>query len=153
MDQQHFYPRKTFLFSATPLLPYWKALLNITVKPDVLLRATLQCCPHNIAILIGRLLWAICKQLKLIASWNWQTICKQSLWLDYKKKGRSNPVAQTIWLASFLVSPIRDFVYKSFVNFNLQFVWVACKLLRPICLSKLQYCGTILLAIEHPVWL
>jgi hypothetical protein len=40
--------------------------------------------------------------------------------------------------------PVRDFVYKSFVNFNLPFVRVGCKLLRAICLSKLQYCGTIL---------
>jgi hypothetical protein len=30
------------------------------------------------------------------------------------------------------------------VNFNLQFVRVGCNLLRAICLSKLQYCGTIL---------
>ena len=41
-------------------------------------------------------------------------------------------------------SPIRGFVYKSFVNFNLQFVRVGGRLLRAICLSKLQYCGSIL---------
>jgi hypothetical protein len=44
----------------------------------------------------------------------------------------------------FANSPIRGFVYKSFVNFNLRFVRVGCKLLRAICLPKLQYCGTIL---------
>jgi hypothetical protein len=80
-----------------------------------------------------------------IASWYSQKICKQSLWLDYKKKGSTNPVAQTIWLASFLlIVQSESFVYKSFVNFNLQFVLVTCKLLRAISLSKLQYCGTIL---------
>jgi hypothetical protein len=71
-----------------------------------------------------------------------EKICKQSLWLDYKKKGSSNPVA---WLASFLlIVQSEGFVYKSFVNFNLQFVRVGCKLFRAICLSKLQYCETIL---------
>ena len=44
----------------------------------------------------------------------------------------------------FANSPIRGFVYKSFVNFNSQFVLVVCKLLRAISLSKLQYCETIL---------
>jgi hypothetical protein len=58
---------------------------------------------RNIAILIGRLLWAICNRLEQIASWNSQTICKQSLWLDYKKKGSTNPDAQTIWLASLFL--------------------------------------------------
>jgi hypothetical protein len=73
---------------------------TFTVKPDVLLRATL---PHNIAILIGRLLWAICNRRVQIASWNSQKICKQSLWLDYKKEGSTNPVAQTIPLASLFL--------------------------------------------------
>jgi hypothetical protein len=58
---------------------------------------------HNIAILIGRLLWAICNRREQIASWNSQKICKQSLWLDYKKEGSTNPVAQTIWLASLFL--------------------------------------------------
>jgi hypothetical protein len=49
-----------------------------------------------------------------------------------------------IWSLPFSYSPITGFVYKSFVNYNLQFVRVACKLLRAISLSKLQYCGTIL---------
>jgi hypothetical protein len=35
-----------------------------------------------IAILIGRLLWAICNRREQIASWNSQKICKQSVWLD-----------------------------------------------------------------------
>jgi hypothetical protein len=34
---------------------------------------------HNIAILIGRLLGAICNRREQIASWNSQKICKQSL--------------------------------------------------------------------------
>ena len=90
---------------------------------------------------IGRLLWAICKRDEQIASWYSQKICKQSLWLDYKKKGSTNPVAQTIWLASFLLMvQSQSFVYKSFVNYNLQFVLITCKLLRAISLSKLQ-CG------------
>ena len=108
---------------------------------------------HNIEILIGRLIWANCNRREQIASWNSQKICKQSLWLDYKKEGSTNPVAQTIWLASFLlIVQSESFVHKSFVNFNLQFVRVGCKLLWAICLSKLQYCGTIfamLLAREH----
>jgi hypothetical protein len=32
-----------------------------------------------------------------------QKICKQSLWLDYKKEGSTNPVAQTISLASLFL--------------------------------------------------
>ena len=58
---------------------------------------------HNIAILIGRSLWAICNRREQIASWNSQKICKQSLWLDYKKEGSTNPVAQAIWLASLFL--------------------------------------------------
>ena len=46
-------------------------------------------------------------------------------------------------LPSFVYSPIL-IVYKSFMNFNLQFVRAGCKSLRAVCLSKLQYCGTIL---------
>jgi hypothetical protein len=38
-----------------------------------------QYCPHNIAILMGRLLWAICNRREQIASLNSQKICKQSL--------------------------------------------------------------------------
>jgi hypothetical protein len=58
---------------------------------------------HNISILMGRLLWAICNRREQIASWNSQKICNQSLWLDYKKGGSTNPVAQTIWLASLFL--------------------------------------------------
>jgi hypothetical protein len=100
---------------------------------------------HNIAILIGRLLWAICNRREQIASWNSQKICKQSLWLDYKKKGSTNPVAQTIGLASlFLIIQSETLFTNLLWISNLQFVPVGCKLLRAICLSKLQYCGTIL---------
>jgi hypothetical protein len=63
------------------------------------------------------------------ASWNSQKFCKQSLWLDYKEGGSTNPVAQTIWLAFPLsYNPIRGFVYKSFVNFQLA-----------ICSRRLQF--------------
>jgi hypothetical protein len=55
-----------------------------TVKPDVLLRATLQHRKKNCNIALqfcnfarGRLLWAICNQREQIASWN------SILWLDY----------------------------------------------------------------------
>ena len=41
--------------------------LNITVKPDVLFRATLQTFRRNVGILIGSLLWAICNQLEQLA--------------------------------------------------------------------------------------
>jgi hypothetical protein len=86
---------------------------------------------HNIAILIGRLLWAICnwREQILQVEIHKRLICKQSLWLDYKKEGSTKyPVAQTI-LIGFPLSynPIRGFVCKSFVNFNLQFVCVGCK--------------------------
>jgi hypothetical protein len=44
---------------------------------------------------LNRLLWAIWNRREQIASWNSQKICKQSLWLDYKKEGSTNPVAET----------------------------------------------------------
>jgi hypothetical protein len=72
-------------------------------------------------------------------------ICKQSLWLDYKKEGSTNPVAQTIWLAShFLVIQSEALFANLLWISNLQFVRVGCNLLRAICPSKLQYYGTIL---------
>jgi hypothetical protein len=68
---------------------------------------------------------------------------KASDWIIRKREAN-----QIVWATGLVLplsySPIRGFVYKSFVNFNLQFVRVGCKLLRAICLSKLQYCGTIL---------
>jgi hypothetical protein len=52
---------------------------------------------------------------------------------------------QQDWCFPLSYSPIRDFVYKSFVNFNLQFVRVGCKLLRaiylPIKIAILQCCS------------
>ena len=58
----------------------------------------------NIAILIGRSLWAICKRREQIASWNSQKICKQSLWLDYKKEGsQSNSLSNWIGASLFLI--------------------------------------------------
>jgi hypothetical protein len=100
---------------------------------------------HNIAILIGRLLWAICNRREQIASWNSQKICKQSVWLDYKKEGSTNPVAQTILLASLFLIIQSEALFTNLLWIsNLQSVHVGCNLLRAICLSKLQYCGTIL---------
>ena len=58
---------------------------------------------RNIAVLIGRFLWAIWNRREQIASWNSQKICKQSLRLDYKNQRSTNPVAQTIWLASLFL--------------------------------------------------
>ena len=68
---------------------------------------------------------------------------KASDWTTRKRKHQSSC---SDYLIRFPLSynPIRGFVYKSFVNFNLQFVRRGCKLFRAICLSKLQYCGTIL---------
>jgi hypothetical protein len=114
-------------------------LESFTVKPDVLLRATLQYCPQYCNFDSQIALTQTNCQLKFT-----KKICKQSLWLDYKKEGSTNPVAQTIWFASLFLIVQSGFVYTFFVNFNLQFVRVGCKLLRAICLSKLQYCGTIL---------
>ena len=100
---------------------------------------------HNIAILIGRLLWEICNRHEQIASWNSQKICKQSLWLDYKKEESTNPVVQTIWLVSLFLLIKSEALFTNLLWIsNLQFVRVGCKLLRAICLSILQYCGTIL---------
>jgi hypothetical protein len=100
---------------------------------------------HNIAILIGRLLRAICNRHEQIASWNSQKFCKQSLWLDYKKGGSTNPVAQTIWLASLFLIIQSEACLQIFCEFpTCHFFRVGCNLLRAICLSKLQYCGTIL---------
>jgi hypothetical protein len=83
---------------------------------------------HNIAILIGRLLWAICNRREQIAIWNSQKICKQSLWLDYKKGGSTNPVAQTVIGFPLSYNPVRGFVYRSYVNFQLA-----------ICSCRLQF--------------
>jgi hypothetical protein len=92
---------------------------------------------HNIAILIGRLLWAICNRHEQIASWNSQKFCKQSLWLDYKKRGSTNPVAPTIWLASLFLIVQSEALFTNLLWIsNLQFVHVGCNLLRAICLSK-----------------
>jgi hypothetical protein len=68
---------------------------------------------------------------------------KLSDWTISKKEAN-----QIVWATGyrsfpFSYSSFRGLVYKSFVNFNLQFVRFGCKLLRSISLSKLQYCGTI----------
>jgi hypothetical protein len=88
---------------------------------------------HNIAILIGRLLRAICNRHEQISTCNSQKFCKQSLWLDYKKGGSTNPVAQTIWLASLfhIIQSEALFTNLLWIS-NLQFVRVGCKLLRAI---------------------
>ena len=82
---------------------------------------------------------ANCNRHEQIESWNSQTICKQSLWLDYKKEGSTNPVAQTIWLASlFLIIQSEAlftnllclYLHTSYFLFNntisrlIQFDWV-----------------------------
>jgi hypothetical protein len=79
-----------------------------------------------------------------IASWNSQKICKQSLWLDYKKKGSKLQSSCSDYLIGFLFanSPVRGFVHKSFVNFNL-----------PIKIAIFWDNRAMLLAREHPVWL
>jgi hypothetical protein len=101
---------------------------------------------HNIATLIGRLLWAICNRREKIVEKvkiHKRFVNKASDWTIRKREA---PIQLLKTLIGFPLSysPSRGFVYKSFVNFNLQFVRVGCKLLRTICLSKLQYCGTIL---------
>jgi hypothetical protein len=66
------YGGKYLGYSPTKGLAIKPADKELTVKPDVLLQAILS---HNIAILTGRLLWAICKWWEQIASWNSQKIC------------------------------------------------------------------------------
>jgi hypothetical protein len=58
----------------------------------------------NIAILSHNF-WAICNRREQIASWNYsQKICKQSLWLDYKKEGsQSNSLSNWIGASLFLI--------------------------------------------------
>jgi hypothetical protein len=98
---------------------------------------------HSIAILIGRLLWATCNRREQIASWNSQKICKQSLWVDYKKDGSTNPVAQTAWLASlFLIVQSDDLFTKPFMNFNSAICSRRLQIAQSNLPSKLQYCGT-----------
>jgi hypothetical protein len=59
---------------------------------------------HNIAILIGRLLRANCNWCEKIACWKFTKICKQSLWLDYKKEGsQSNNLSNWIGASLFLL--------------------------------------------------
>jgi hypothetical protein len=127
-----------------------KYLLNLQSNRICSLASNIAILSHNIAILIARLLWAICNRREQIASWNSQKICKQSLWLDYKKGGSTNPVAHTIWLAFLFLIIQSEALFTNLLWIsNLQFVRVGCNLLRAICLSKLQYCGTILQCCSH----
>jgi hypothetical protein len=80
---------------------------------------------HNIAILIGRLLWTICNRREQIASWNSQKICKQSPLIGLLAKRK--PIKQLDWSFPFSYSPIRGFVYKSFLNRQFQLLVYACR--------------------------
>ena len=98
MDRQsHAHPfiTSTFPLIITTVLHYSQTGCSLASNIAIL--------SHNIAVLIGRLLWAICNRREQIASWKSQKICKQSFWLDYKKEESTNPVAQTIWLASLFL--------------------------------------------------
>jgi hypothetical protein len=99
---------------------------------------------------------ANCNRHKQIASWNSQKICKQSLWLDYKKEGSTNPIAQTVWLASlfFKIQSEALFTNLLWISTCNLFVSVAiCKSNQPINIAILRDNIAMLSAREHPILL
>ena len=99
---------------------------------------------------------ANCNRHEQIESWNSQTICKQSLWLDYKKEGSTNPVAQTIWLASLFLIIQSEALFTNLLwisTCNL-FVSVAiCWSNQPFNIAILRDNIAMLPATEHRIWL
>jgi hypothetical protein len=78
--------------------------LAFTVKPDVLLRATLQYCSTVLQFWLTDCSEQIATDANKLQGGNSQKICKQNLWLDYKKEGsQSNSVSNRIGASPFLI--------------------------------------------------
>jgi hypothetical protein len=78
--------------------------MAFTVKLDVLLQAKLQKCPTILQFWYADCSEQIATDANKLQVWNSQKICKQSLWLDYRKVGsQSNSLSNWIGASLFLI--------------------------------------------------